>query len=84
MLHSAPKQPRGSAASSAVSHSLDDWLCGRSGGAGSGGTVAYEPVSSLIFPVFREITGKISKNADENRILRALRSCNSISCEAFP
>ena len=28
MLHGAPEQPRGSAASSAISHSLDDWLCG--------------------------------------------------------
>ena len=46
--------------------------------------VEYEPVSSLIFPVFREITGKISKNADENRILRGFRSENSIVCGAFP
>ena len=28
MLHGATEQPRGSAASSAILHSLDDWLCG--------------------------------------------------------
>ena len=28
MLHGAPEQPRGSAASSAILHSLDDWLFG--------------------------------------------------------
>ena len=28
MLHGASEQPRGSAASSAILHSLDDWLCG--------------------------------------------------------
>jgi len=32
-----PSHHAGAAASSAISHSLDDWLCGRSGGAGSGG-----------------------------------------------
>jgi len=28
MLHGASEQQRGSAASSAILHSLDDWLCG--------------------------------------------------------
>ena len=57
MLHGAPKQPRGSAASSAVSHSLDDWLCGRSGGAGSGGKPDKAGASLYSCDLMRTRTG---------------------------
>ena len=56
MLHDSLELPRGSGASSAISHSFDDWLCGRSGGAGSGGKPDKAgAVFSCSIRLFREL-----------------------------